>query len=127
MGEKNKKAKHTFNYEITKNGDWGKDDFIKKPEKQMRSVWRIDTPKPWEKTCGKHPTQKPVELLRRIILACTNEGDLILDPFTGSSTTGIMALELGRKFIGIDLEKEYLDLSVKRFEQKFSNKELKWQ
>ena len=66
-------------------------------------------------------------MLRRIILACTNEGDLILDPFTGSSTTGIIALELGRKFIGIDLEKEYLDLSVKRFEQKFSNKELKWQ
>lgn len=122
--KKDKKAKHTFNYEITKNGDWGKEDFIKKPEKQMRSVWRIDTPKPWEKTCGKHPAQKPVELLRRIILASTNKDDLILDPFTGSSTTGIMALELGRKFIGIDLEREYLDLSIKRFEQLFSCKRL---
>ena len=82
----------------------------------MRSVWAIGTPKQSEKTFGKHPTQKPVELLRRIILASTNIGDLVLDPFTGSSTTGIMAVELGRKFIGIDSEKEYLDLSIKRFE-----------
>lgn len=119
-------TKHTFNYEIMKNGDWS-EDFIKKPEKQMRSVWAIGTPKSYEKGFGKHPTQKPLELLRRIILASTNKGDLILDPFTGSSTTGIMALELGRKFIGIDLEKEYLDLSIKRFEQVFSKKEKQWQ
>ena len=66
-------------------------------------------------------------MLRRIILASTNKGDLILDPFTGSSTTGIMALKLGRKFIGIDLEKEYLELSVKRFEEEFINKETQWQ
>ena len=93
----------------------------------MRSIWRIDTPKPSEKRCGKHPTQKPLELLRRIIIASTNKGDLILDPFTGSSTTGIIALELDRKFIGIDLEKEYLDLSIKRFEQEFAKKEKPWQ
>ena len=123
---KDPKGKHTFNYEAMKNGDWG-DDAIKKPNKQMRSVWQIDTPKSYEKTFGKHPTQKPLELLRRIILASTNKGDLILDPFTGSSTTGIMALKLGRKFIGIDLEKEYLDLSIKRFEQEFVDKELEWQ
>ena len=123
---KDPKGKHTFNYDIMKNGDWG-DDAIKKPNKQMRSVWQIDTPKSYEKTFGKHPTQKPLELLRRIILASTNKGDLILDPFTGSSTTGIMALKLGRKFIGIDLEKEYLDLSIKRFEQEFLDKELEWQ
>ncbi len=123
---KDPKGKHTFNYEKMKNGDW-KDDAIKKPNKQMRSVWQIDTPKSYEKTFGKHPTQKPLELLRRIILASTNKGDLILDPFTGSSTTGIMALELGRKFVGIDLEKEYLDLSIKRFEQEFVDKELQWQ
>ena len=104
-----------------KNSDWGADE-IKKPNKQMRSVWQIDTPKSYEKAFGKHPTQKPLELLRRVILASTNENDLILDPFTGSSTTGIMALKLGRKFIGIDLEREYLDLSVKRFEQEFKNK-----
>ena len=106
-----------------KNGDWS-EDFIKKHEKQMRSVWAIGTPKPNEKEFGKHPTQKPLELLRRIILVSTKKGDLILDPFTGSSTTGIMALRLGRKFIGIDLEKEYLELSVKRFEKEFINKEL---
>ncbi|MBO5948765.1 site-specific DNA-methyltransferase [bacterium] len=104
--KKDKNAKHTFNYESMKDGSWG-DDFIKKPSKQMRSVWAIGTTKSFEKELGKHPTQKPLELLRRIILASTNKGDLILDPFAGSSTTGIMALELERKFIGIDLEKEY--------------------
>lgn len=82
----------------------------------MRSVWAISTPKPNEKLFGKHPTQKPLELLRRIILASSNENDLILDPFTGSSTTGIMASILGRRFIGIDRESEFLDLSIKRFE-----------
>ena len=115
-------TKHIFNYELMKNRDWS-EDFIKKPEKQMRSVWAIGTPKPHEKEFGKHPTQKPLELLKRIILASTNKNDLILDPFTGSSTTGIMALELGRRFIGIDLEEEYLNLSIKRFEQVFSKKE----
>lgn len=83
--------KHTFNYELMKNGDWS-EDFIKKPEKQMRSVWAIGTPKHYEKEFGKHPTQKPLELLKRIILASTNKNDLILDPFTGSSTTGIMEM-----------------------------------
>lgn len=125
--KKEEKTKHTFNYETMKNGSWGKDK-IKKPNKQMRSVWEIPTTKASEKKFGKHPTQKPLELLRRIVLASTNKDDLILDPFTGSSTTGIMALELGRKFIGIDLEKEYLDLSIKRFEQVFAKKEkTKWQ
>lgn len=126
MGKKRPKRQTYFQLRSNENGDWG-DDILKKPNKQMRSVWQIDTPKPSEKEFGKHPTQKPLELLRRIILASTNKGDLILDPFTGSSTTGIMALELGRKFIGIDLEKEYLDLSVKRFEQVFSKKDKAWQ
>jgi len=114
---KDKKAKHTFNYKALRNNEWpeDEDDAIKKPNKQMRSVWRISTTKPSEKKCGKHPTQKPMDLLRRIILASTNEGDLILDPFTGSSTTGIAAYENKRRFIGIDMEKEYLDLSIKRF------------
>lgn len=112
---KEKKAKHTFNYQDMKEGEWGK-DFMKKPGKQMRSVWSIGTPRPEEKKFGKHPTQKPIELLRRIVLASTNKGDVVLDPFTGSSTTGIAAVTNGRKFIGIDLEKEYLDLSKKRFQ-----------
>lgn len=123
---KEQKSKHTFNYDVVKNSHW-EDDRYKHEHKQMRSVWDIPTTKPEEKTFGKHPTQKPLELLRRIILASTNKGDLILDPFTGSSTTGIMALRLGRKFIGIDLEQEYLDLSIKRFEQEFLDKELEWQ
>lgn len=119
---KDEKAKHTFNYDIMKDGNCG-DDILKKPNKQMRSAWAIGALKPCEKTFGKHPTQKPLELLRRVILASTNKDDLILDQFTGSSTTGIMALSLGRKFIGIDTEKEYLDLSIKRFEELYNNQE----
>ena len=90
---KDSKAKHVFNYDNMKNGDWN-DDFLKKPEKQMRSVWAIGAIKTHEKKHGKHPTQKPLELLKRIILSSTNKGDLILDPFTGSSTTGIMAYKV---------------------------------
>lgn len=112
---KDRNAKHTFNYESMKNGAWN-EDMLKKPNKQMRSVWSISTPKTYEKQFGKHPTQKSLELLKRIILASTDIGDLILDPFTGSSTTGIMAYKLNRNFVGIDTNKEYLDLSIKRFE-----------
>ena len=80
----------------------------------MRSVWSINTPAPWEKKHGKHPTQKPFNLLERIVLSATNEDDIVLDPFTGSSTTGVAALKHGRRFVGIDMEKDYLDLSIKR-------------
>ncbi len=105
---KKKTAKHFFNYELVKSLDW-KDDFLKKPNKQMRSVWAISTPKNEEKKYGKHPTQKPEALLERIILACSEERDIILDPFCGSGTTGVAALRNNRKFVGIDLEKNYLD------------------
>ena len=111
---KDKKAKHTFNYKLIKTGDWSEDK-MKKPGLQMRSVWSIGTPKPAEKKFGKHPTQKPLDLLKRIVLASTNKGDVILDPFTGSSTTGIASVLNGRKFIGIDMDKGYLELSKKRF------------
>lgn len=117
---KEKQAKHTFNYDLMKDGEWP-GDLLKKPNMQMRSVWAIGTPKPEEKVFGKHPTQKPLDLLKRIVLASTNKGDVILDPFTGSSTTGLAAHSLGRKFIGIDLEKKYLDLSMKRFEELQNN------
>ncbi len=110
---KDKKTKHTFNYELMKNGDFPS-DFIKKPKTQMRSVWAIGTPKKSEKTFGKHPTQKPLDLLERIILASTNEGDLILDPFMGSATTGVAALKHNRKFVGIEKEKEFVELAEKR-------------
>jgi site-specific DNA-methyltransferase (adenine-specific) len=80
----------------------------------MRSVWAINTPPPWEKKFGKHPTQKPLELLKRVVLSSTDEGDLVVDPFTGSSTTGLACHAYSRRFIGIDTNKEYLDLSKKR-------------
>jgi site-specific DNA-methyltransferase (adenine-specific) len=112
---KDKKAKHIFNYDLMKKGEW-LEDVLKKPDLQMRSVWSLRTPKNTEKKFGKHPTQKPFDLLKRIVLASTNKGDLILDPFTGSSTTGIAAYQLGRKFIGVDVDSAYLDLSIKRFE-----------
>jgi len=117
---KEKKGRHTFNYEIMKDGEWPEDQ-IKKAGLQMRSVWSINTPKPSEKKFGKHPTQKPLDLLKRIILASTNKGGTVLDPFTGSSTTGLAAYFYGRKFIGIDNEKKYLDLSIKRFEDLLKN------
>ena len=111
---KDKKAKHIFNYNLMKDGSWPEDK-LKKPNLQMRSVWALGTPKPEEKKYGKHPTQKPLDLLNRIVLASTNKGDVILDPFAGSSTTGIAATMNDRKFVGIDLEKKYLELSKKRF------------
>jgi len=113
---KEKKAKHIFNYQAMKIGDWPEDQ-LKKPGLQMRSVWSINTPKKIEKKFGKHPTQKPEDLLKRIVLASSNKGSLILDPFAGSSTTGMASYLFGRNFIGIDKEKEYLDLSIKRFEE----------
>ena len=100
-----KKAKHKFNYNLMKQLNGGK---------QMKDVWETSLTKPNEKKCGKHPTQKPIELLERIILSSTDEGDLILDPFNGSGTTGIIAKRLNRNYIGIDKEKEYLDLTIKR-------------
>jgi site-specific DNA-methyltransferase (adenine-specific) len=111
---KEKKTKHTFNYDLMKNGEWPEDQ-LKKAGLQMRSVWSMGTPKPPEKKYGKHPTQKPLDLLRRIVLASTNKNDVILDPFTGSSTTGIAAAMFDRKFVGIDMESKYLELSKKRF------------
>lgn len=118
---KDKKGKHHFDYKLMKEGDWS-DDFLKKPGLQMRSVWSIYPPKKYEKTFGKHPTQKPLELLRRVILASTKKGDVVLDPFTGSSTTGIACELVGdRNFIGVDMEKKYLDLSMKRLKE-FNNK-----
>ena len=84
---------------------------------QMRDVWRLPAIAPWEKSCGKHPTQKPLCVLSRIIQASTLPGAWILDPFTGSSTTGIAANLLGRRFLGIDQNEEFLELSKERREE----------
>ncbi len=117
---KNQKSKHHFEYKLMKQFNNDKQmrnlwQFTEKEEAQtVDNVWEIISPSKSEKTFGKHPTQKPLKLLERIILASTKEGDLVLDPFCGSSTTGVASLMLNRNYVGIDLEKEYLDLSKKR-------------
>lgn len=80
-------------------------------------------PGPLEKIYGKHPTQKPLELLNRIVLASTRPGDIVLDPFQGSGTTGIAAFKEGRHYIGIEVEEEYLRTSIKRLKDAFREKE----
>lgn len=99
---------HFFNYNLLKEMCGGK---------QMPDVWRLPSATGWEKEQGKHPTQKTLRLLYRIILASTREGDTILDPFAGSCTTGIAANLLGRKFIGIDQDEKYLQLGMRRREE----------
>jgi len=106
--KKDKKGKHYFNYKLMKEINNGK---------QMRNVWEIPCVKRSEKNFGNFPTQKPLNLLERIILACTDENYSILDPFNGSGTTGIAATKLNRKYIGIDVEQEYLDLTLKRYKE----------
>ncbi|MGI6718345.1 MAG: DNA-methyltransferase [Bacteroidales bacterium] len=102
---KSKKSSHYFNYELMKTLNGGK---------QMKDVWNLPAIAPWEKSCGKHPTQKPLALLTRIILASTKKNAWILDPFTGSSTTGIAANLANRRFLGIDKEEKFLTLSRNR-------------
>ncbi len=106
-------SKHVFNYEALRDGDFP-GDALKKPGKQMRSVWSITAPKQAEKVHGKHPTQKPVELIERMILAATQPGQLVLDPFAGSGTSGVAAVRLGRAYLGIEREAEYITLARKR-------------
>lgn len=103
--KKEYKSQHIFNYELMKEENGGK---------QMKDVWVSSLTPPKEKKEGTHPTQKPLFLLERIIKASSNANALVLDPFCGSSTTGVAALKLGRKYIGIDSEEEYLKLSQRR-------------
>ena len=100
-----KKARHLFNYQLMKEKNGGK---------QMKDVWTGPLTPAKEKLLGKHPTQKPLYLLERIIEASTNPGDLVLDPFCGSSSTGVAAKALGRRYIGIDNVEEHLELSARR-------------
>ena len=105
---KKQKVAHKFNYGLMKQLNDGK---------QMTDVWRMPAIGTWEKTCGKHPTQKPLRLLVRMILASTNQGDWILDPFSGSSTTGIAANLCGRRFAGLEQEEKFCRLSMARREE----------
>ncbi len=103
---KDKKSRHTFHYKLMKETNRGK---------QMKSVWTdIRPPEPWEKKFGKHPTQKPVALLERILLASSNEGDLVLDPFSGGGTTLLTAFRLRRRAIGCELSAEFVSLTLRR-------------
>ena len=102
------KVPHYYNYDLMKMINDGK---------QMTDVWRLPAIAPWEKSCGKHPTQKPIGLLARIIMASTKPGAWILDPFAGSSTTGIAANLLGRRYLGIELQQEYVEMGMKRREE----------
>lgn len=105
---KSTKVPHYYNYQLMRHIN---------DEKQMTDVWRLPAIAPWEKTCTKHPTQKPLGLLSRIILASTEPGAWILDPFAGSSTTGIAANLLGRRFLGIEREEKYVAISKARREE----------
>ena len=117
---KNKKSKHVFHYSEMREGSFPNDS-LKKPGKQMRSIWSITTPTKSEKLYGKHPTQKPLALLERIVRASSNPGDVILDPFCGSATTGIAAIKNRRKFIGIDSQEDYLlNLAIPRIKNEIS-------
>jgi len=102
---KNEKIPHYFNYELMKGLN---------ADKQMKDVWKLPAIQSWEKSFGKHPTQKPLSVLTRLILASTKPNAWLLDPFTGSSTTGISANLLNRRFIGIDKELDFLEISKNR-------------
>ncbi len=103
-----KKNKYYFNYDLMKEINGGK---------QMKDVWRSSIVKPSEKAMGNHPTQKPLWLLERIIIASSKEGDIVLDPFSGSGTTGVAAISNGRNYIGIELDKNYNSIAVKRIKE----------
>lgn len=105
---KSEKKAHYFNYDLMK---------VINGKKQMTDVWRLPAIASWEKSCGKHPTQKPLSLLTRVILASTQQGEWVLDPFCGSSTTGIAANLLGRRYLGIERNLSFVELSRCRREE----------
>lgn len=105
---KSQKTPHFFNYQLMKQLN---------NEKQMTDVWQLPAIARWEKSCGKHPTQKPLSVLARIIQASTEPGAWILDPFSGSATTGIAANLLGRRYLGLEIEEEFLSISKARREE----------
>lgn len=102
---KNSRYKYTFNYEEMRRENGGK---------QMKTVWRFTAPGKDEKRYGKHPTQKPVALIERCLRASTHPGDLVLDPFAGSASTGVAALKTGRRFIGVEVDSKYTAIGAAR-------------
>ena len=107
-----------------KNGNFPEDP-MKKNGTQMRSVWSIPTSPHSEKEFGKHPTQKPLSLLKRVVASSTKDGDIILDPFNGGGTTGIASKIIGhRHYIGIDMNIEYIEMTRKKYEHLNNQKQL---
>lgn len=102
---KSPKVPHYYNYALMKKLN---------DNKQMTDVWRLPSIARWEKSCGKHPTQKPLSVLSRIIMASTRPGDWILDPFSGSCTTGVASSLLRRRFAGIEQDLEFLNMGKAR-------------
>ncbi|MEK0450623.1 MAG: hypothetical protein RL088_2891 [Verrucomicrobiota bacterium] len=102
---KDEKSKHVFNYDLMRRANGGK---------QMKTVWRMTAPSAAEKVHGKHPTQKPLALVERCLLAATNEGDYVLDPFLGGGTTAVAALRTGRKVLGIEADAAHVELCIRR-------------
>jgi len=102
---KGSRSRYTFNYDLINSRD---------PTAQLSSVWHIPSVPNREKLHGYHPTQKPLRLLRRAILASSREGDLVFDPFCGSGTSGVASKELGRFFVGAEKEEEYAELAGRR-------------
>lgn len=89
--------------------------------KQMKDVWPTSLTKPSEKLHGKHPTQKPLAVLNRIIEASTSEGDIVFDPFNGSGTTGVACVKNKRNYLGVELNKEYINISIRRIEEEYNS------
>lgn len=109
-----KNRKYYFNYEASRDNDYPEDG-LKKQGKQMRSVWDIpNNKKKDELKHGKHPTQKPERILKRMIELTSKEGDLVLDPFMGSGATAVVSKLLGRDYIGFELDEKYIDLANKK-------------
>jgi len=119
---KNEKSRHLFNYQEMRKFTgkqmktvWRNNDF-EEPSNDLPSIWTIQAPGSKEKAFGKHPTQKPVSLVERCLQASTNEGDLVLDPFLGGGTTAVACLRLKRGCVGIELDHNYLNISVQRID-----------
>lgn len=105
--ERTRPLQHTFNYDEMRRENGGK---------QMRDVWEFPTPARWEKASGGHPTQKPLAILDRIVRLASKPGELVLDPFCGSGTSGVAAIINGRRFVGVDMEQEFLRIAERRLQ-----------
>jgi site-specific DNA-methyltransferase (adenine-specific) len=111
---------HTFHYRDMKADNSGKQmrDLWHVPDGNGdQIVWSLPTPPKSEKRVGRHPTQKPRALLDRIVRAASSPGDVVLDPFNGSGTTGVAAIGAGRRYVGIDIDKSYLELTRRRLHE----------